>query len=61
VAYPNSGETWDAARRCWTGSAEIDAGDVQSWLGLGVRFVGGCCRVTPAQITSIARAARDFG
>ena len=61
VAYPNSGETWDAVRRCWTGSAEIDAGDVQSWLELGVRFVGGCCRLTPAQITSIARAARDFG
>lgn len=61
VAYPNSGELWDAARRCWTGSPEIADGDVREWLELGVRYLGGCCRVRPAQITTIACAVRDFG
>lgn len=61
VAYPNSGESWDAAGRCWTGDPEIAAADVRAWLELGVRFVGGCCRVGPAQITRIAQAVRDSG
>ncbi len=61
VAYPNSGETWDATHRRWTGDPEIAAGDVRTWVELGARFVGGCCRVTPAQITAIGGAVRDFG
>jgi homocysteine S-methyltransferase len=60
VAYPNSGETWDATARCWTGSPEIAAADVRTWVDLGARFVGGCCRVGPAQITAIADAIRDI-
>lgn len=61
VAYPNSGETWDAARRRWTGSPSIAEGDVHDWIALGARYVGGCCRVRPAQITTIACAAREPG
>jgi homocysteine S-methyltransferase len=59
VAYPNSGEVWDAARRRWTGSPELAAQDVRDWIGLGARYVGGCCRVRPAQITTIACAVRE--
>ncbi|HEY8301705.1 MAG TPA: homocysteine S-methyltransferase [Jatrophihabitans sp.] len=61
VAYPNSGEQWDAANRCWTGTPDIADGDVRDWLELGARYVGGCCRVRPAQITKIACAVRDVG
>ena len=54
VAYPNSGERWDASARTWRGPGEFDPADVDGWRGLGARLVGGCCRVTPAQIAAIA-------
>jgi homocysteine S-methyltransferase len=58
VAYPNSGETWDATGRRWTGDPAIPIDLVGSWLDLGVRYVGGCCRVSPVQLSRIAHAAR---
>lgn len=61
VAYPNSGEAWDAASRTWRGSATVAPGDVAKWVGIGARLVGGCCRVTPAQIATIASAAGALG
>jgi homocysteine S-methyltransferase len=48
VAYPNSGETWDATARTWTGPRADD------WLPTAARLVGGCCRVMPADIAAIA-------
>jgi len=54
VAYPNSGETWDATARTWTGRAAIGDLPVADWIEAGARLVGGCCRVTPAHIASIA-------
>ncbi|HUW16518.1 MAG TPA: homocysteine S-methyltransferase [Actinomycetes bacterium] len=58
VAYPNSGEGWDAATRSWVGDPGFAADQVRDWVRHGARLVGGCCRVTPAQITDIARVAR---
>jgi homocysteine S-methyltransferase len=55
VAYPNSGEVWDAGARRWTGSPGV--GDVEGWLAAGARLVGGCCRVRPAEVHVIAAAA----
>ena len=43
VVYPNSGESWDADARAWTGTPGV--GDVTAWLSAGARLVGGCCRV----------------
>jgi len=58
VAYPNSGEDWDAVGRCWVGAAgAIDPPqDVPRWYGLGARLLGGCCRTTPATIRAIRQA-----
>jgi homocysteine S-methyltransferase len=58
VVYPNSGEAWDAAGRTWTGTAgaDVDGDAARAWLARGARLVGGCCRVAPAQIASIAAA-----
>jgi homocysteine S-methyltransferase len=56
VAYPNSGEVWDAAARRWTGRAGV--GDVTGWLAAGARLVGGCCRVGPDDVAAIADAVR---
>jgi homocysteine S-methyltransferase len=58
VAYPNSGEVWDAARRVWSGRSALDPTDVQAWIGAGARLVGGCCRVGPADVAAIAEAIR---
>lgn len=54
VAYPNSGQGWDAVRRAWTGEPAFDAGAVSGWVDAGARLVGGCCRVGPADITQVA-------
>jgi homocysteine S-methyltransferase len=56
VAYPNSGERWDAAARSWTGTGGADPDAVPGWVAAGARLVGGCCRVRPAGITGIAAA-----
>jgi homocysteine S-methyltransferase len=72
IAYPNSGEDWDAAGRQWhdhrdltndltrSDTARSDTGpsDIETWIGLGARLVGGCCRVTPGQISAIAARSR---
>jgi homocysteine S-methyltransferase len=55
VAYPNSGEAWDAAAQRWTGSARWDDAAVPSWVAAGARLVGGCCRVGPDEVATVAR------
>jgi homocysteine S-methyltransferase len=59
VVYPNSGETWDAAGRRWTGSPGIWTDDVPAWVAAGARLVGGCCRVRPADIETLAVTLRN--
>lgn len=56
VVYPNSGETWDAEARAWTGRATFTTAQVKAWHDAGAHLIGGCCRVGPQAITSIARA-----
>ncbi|MFD8674557.1 homocysteine S-methyltransferase [Streptomyces seoulensis] len=52
VAYPNSGETWNARTRTWDDSPTLDP----ALSATGARLVGGCCRVGPETITAIARS-----
>jgi homocysteine S-methyltransferase len=59
VVYPNSGERWDAAGRRWTGSPGISTDDVRAWVAAGARLVGGCCRVRPADIETLAVTLRN--
>ena len=61
VAYPNSGQGWDAIRRAWTGESAFDAGAVEAWLDAGARLVGGCCRVGPADVTAVAEVVAAMG
>lgn len=53
VAYPNSGESWDAAARCWVGTADRFTAYVPAWLEAGARWIGGCCRTTPDDIRRV--------
>ena len=58
VAYPNTGERWDATTRTWTGGAGPLAAAAPEWVAAGARLVGGCCRSPPADIAAIAAAVR---
>ena len=66
MAYPNSGETWDALERAWHGPPAFAASSVQQWTAAGARLVGGCCRVLPETIAAVgsgrrcAMSARDL-
>lgn len=55
VAYPNSGEGWDAATGHWTGPGTFDTELVADWLAAGSGLVGGCCRVGPEAIAAIRK------
>jgi homocysteine S-methyltransferase len=59
VAYPNSGEGWDAEQRSWTGpGAVVDAALARTWVTAGATYVGGCCRVGAADISRLAAELR---
>jgi homocysteine S-methyltransferase len=58
VAYPNSGELYDAATCSWRSTNEAGAIEdaARGWLARGARLIGGCCRTTPATIRGIRAA-----
>jgi homocysteine S-methyltransferase len=58
VVYPNSGEVWNAAARCWEGTATRFTGYLDEWIDAGAAWIGGCCRTTPEDIR-IVRAVVD--
>lgn len=51
LAYPNSGEEYDAATKRWRGVAEPSRWPLAEWRTAGAKGIGGCCRVSPAAIT----------
>lgn len=61
IAYPNSGETYDAEAMEWR-SGDADAGvgswPVETWTRLGARIIGGCCRVRPDDIAVLSERTR---
>lgn len=59
VAYPNSGEVWNAGTRTWQGDSGTAEWPTRAWRDAGARLIGGCCRTTPADITAIRSAAID--
>ena len=58
VAYPNSGESYDAARKAWSGVAETQRwGELgRLWRDAGARLVGGCCRTGPDEVRTLRAA-----
>jgi homocysteine S-methyltransferase len=56
VAYPNSGQTWDANNKVWRG--DPGATDVNAWIAAGAGYVGGCCGVGPAELALLVMLAR---
>ena len=60
LAYPNSGESWDAreGQRCWHEGmdAVLDGAHAVAMRDAGARVIGGCCRVTHGQIREFREA-----
>jgi homocysteine S-methyltransferase len=57
VAYPNSGESYDASSKQWRGDpASLEFGaQAHLWYAQGARLIGGCCRTGPLEIRSVKR------
>jgi homocysteine S-methyltransferase len=57
LAYPNSGEAYDASTKSWHGSAATlpFAAQAIDWYRAGARLIGGCCRTRPADIHAICQ------
>jgi homocysteine S-methyltransferase len=57
VAYPNSGELYDAASKRWSGdSSGIEFSEQAAhWRAAGARLIGGCCRTGPKDIRGVKR------
>jgi len=60
LAYPNSGEIWDHEARVWVPGTEGNdlPGAVPELVAAGARLIGGCCQVTPRQITRVREAVQ---
>lgn len=58
LAYPNSGEVWNATARCWAGAASRFTSYLEEWIDAGASWLGGCCRTTPSDIREV-RAVVD--
>ena len=60
IAYPNSGEIYDATTLTWRDGAEagIASWPVAEWISLGARIIGGCCRVRPDDIAKLGGLLR---
>lgn len=58
IVYPNSGEGWDAAHRCWTGTGDAAGygAMAREWFAAGAHMIGGCCRTRPGHIRLVAPA-----
>ncbi|MFF5971448.1 homocysteine S-methyltransferase [Streptomyces sp. NPDC012769] len=59
VVYPNSGEQWDAGARGWHGGATFDPATTAAWRTAGARLIGGCCRVGPGAIETLAGTLKE--
>lgn len=59
LVYPNSGESFDAVSKTWSGTTTADdwIASADKWRAAGARIVGGCCRTTPEHIGALRKAA----
>jgi homocysteine S-methyltransferase len=57
LAYPNSGEVYDATDKRWTGEASCSgfAFQARGWFAAGATVIGGCCRTSPEHIQALSQ------
>nr|AGT02728.1 homocysteine S-methyltransferase [Strigomonas galati] len=64
VAYPNSGELYDAHDKKWhkgTTATHNIAKECEEWAQMGTRLIGGCCRTKPKDIADITANLMRLG
>ena len=58
IAYPNSGEDWNAEAKSWKKSSD-SMDDLVSmapvWRSYGAKIIGGCCRTSPEQTARLRK------
>jgi homocysteine S-methyltransferase len=61
LAYPNSGESFNAEKEDWNGDPVSDSfGEgAREWYAAGARMIGGCCRSTVDDIEVISNWVRN--
>jgi homocysteine S-methyltransferase len=59
AVYPNSGETWVAETRGWTGNSDPQGFGAlaTTWREASADWIGGCCRTGPQHIRAILQAS----
>ncbi|MEU7064351.1 homocysteine S-methyltransferase [Streptomyces sp. NPDC046161] len=58
LAYPNDGSVWDAATGQWHSPPAPPPWDLPAWRSTGARLLGGCCRIGPPAIETLAARLR---
>ena len=61
IAYPNSGEIYEAKNNSWSGTVTpMECADAAiEWVKAGAQLVGGCCRMGPSHISAMAEVLTD--
>ncbi|KAI6239035.1 Homocysteine S-methyltransferase 1 [Aphelenchoides fujianensis] len=62
VVYPNSGEVYDCTSKVFYGDVRVGklVDELDEWVRLGVRLIGGCCRVMPEDLRKIADRVNEL-
>ena len=56
IVYPNSGEEYDPTTKQWHKNHHHNctfANQLDTWIKLGAKLIGGCCQTTPEDIVEI--------
>ncbi|KES19842.1 Homocysteine/selenocysteine methylase (S-methylmethionine-dependent) [Gilliamella apicola SCGC AB-598-B02] len=56
IVYPNSGEQYDPTTKQWHKNHHHNctfANQLDTWIKLGAKLIGGCCQTTPEDIVEI--------
>jgi len=58
VVYPNSGETFNAHDKSWSGTVTTAdwAESAREWRAAGATVIGGCCRTGPEHVRAISES-----
>lgn len=61
LVYPNSGESYDAVSKRWSGDhgALPFRDQARQWYAEGARLIGGCCRTGPHDIHEVSLCAQS--
>ncbi|KAI6181938.1 Homocysteine S-methyltransferase 1 [Aphelenchoides fujianensis] len=62
VVYPNSGEVYDCTSKVFYGDVRVGklVDELDEWVRLGVRLIGGCCRVMPEDLRKITDRVNEL-